>query len=163
MAAQRWLKMTEADLAAREEKSLDPLVGKFLEMGLPVLKRFKSGFLAEMGDIQMCLLVHVEDTGEVKVQLCRLDDEGQLTEYLTLTGAPAQRTIQFFVQDFPAAVLTTSTRKPLCLFAKPQAATAEGPTPDTQSLGLFQGYMDFVTFQRIVNDHSQKVSVAVPK
>lgn len=162
----RW--MTEsAEMLGGEFKSIDmPLLDKFVEMGIPVLKRYKSGFLAEMGDILTCLLIHVEDSGNLKVQVCHIDDEGQLKSRTEAVGNHALNVVKAFVKDFPEAVLTTSARKPLCLFAQKSTTDTEKTTTtkdsDLHSMGMFKGYMSFLTFKHIVSDQSQKITVAVP-
>ena len=164
----KWMGLSETSQFSSNSNE-DVLIGKFIEMGVPVLKKFKSGFLADIGDIQFCLLLHFETNKELKVQLCALDDGGQLVDRLTLTGDQAVKMVKMFVADFPNAVLTTSERKPLCLFAVPSSSgdvdvkkqAADGE--DVSLLGVFQGYMNFATFQRIISDKSKKISVAVPK
>lgn len=168
--ATRWLTGSETELLAHvNAKYLD----KFIEMGIPILKRFKSGFLAEMGDIEVCLLIHIESDGNFKTQVCHIDENGQLKDRITANGINATQLVKSFIMDFPDATLTTSSRKPLCLFASSSSAftTHETKTLDKQesqpqsqsrSLGTFQGYMNFTTFQSIIQDHSKTVSVAVP-
>jgi len=173
----RWM-VDSAERLGGEFKSANmSLLDKFVEMGIPVLKRYKSGFLAEMGDILTCLLIHVEDGGGLRVQVCHIDDHGQLQSRTETVGEKASNVVKAFVMDFPEAVLTTSAQKPLCLFAKkstPDTSKSEESSdsadrrgypledPNLHSLGMFQGYMSFMTFQRIVSDQSQKITVAVP-
>ena len=163
----RWLTKSETDLLPHTHS---PLLDKFIEMGIPVLKRFKSGFLAEMGDIEVCLLIHIESDGYLKTQVCHIDENGQLKDRITANGINATQLVKSFIMDFPDAVLTTSSRKPLCLFSSSSSAFVAQETktqsPDeeqpSRSLGTFQGYMNFTTFQSIIKDHSKTVSVAVP-
>lgn len=133
---------------------------KFLEMSTPVLERYKSGFVACMGDIEVCLCVHVEKK-ELRVQVCHIDAEGQLLCRLEETGQRARQMLKSFILDFPEAVITTSLRKPLCLFSQPIVASVE----KSNSLGTFQGYMSFRSFTQIMQHAttgSHKVVVAVP-
>lgn len=174
----RWLtESLDALTLDVQHSTTRPLVQKFIEMGIPILKRFKSGFLAETGDIVVCLLIHVLDD-ELKVQVCNIDDQGQLQARLeTQSNVQSYALIQSFVQSFPHAVLTTSTRKPLCLFFKHEAKEdqkkrkpnkrEEAAPEELNSLGTFQGYMSFDTFARIVKtqtdqNSANKITVAVP-
>lgn len=163
----RWLTESVEQLA--DYKSSDEmLLNKFLEMGLPVLKRCKSGFLAEMGDIMTCLLVHVEDGKDsahgLRVEVCHIDENGQLQARLEVLEDFAARVVKSYLNEYPSAVLTTSNRKPLCLFAKKidRTETKTSKEAEMNSLGTFSGYMSFLTFKRIVSDQSNKITVAVP-
>ena len=170
----RWMTDSAERLGGEFKSANMALLDKFVEMGIPVLKRYKSGFLAETGDILTCLLIHVEDSGGLRVQVCHIDDYGQLQSRTETVGGKASNVVKAFVMDFPEAVLTTSAQKPLCLFAKkstPDTSKSEESSdpadlslgdPNLHSLGMFQGYMSFMTFQRIVSDQSQKITVAVP-
>jgi len=156
----RWL-TDAADTLGFKVASI-PLLDRFVDLGLPVLKKFKSGFVAEPGDILFCLLLHVEDDGGLRTQVCHLDDTGQMQARVEATGALALSVLKAFLQDFPAAVLTTAQYKPLCLFAQPTDGSASPPADGFRRLGLFQGYMSWETFQRVVATHAHQITVAVP-
>jgi hypothetical protein len=168
----RWL--TESLEKLAEYKSSDEmLLNKFLEMGLPVLKKCKSGFIAEMGDIVTCLLVHIDDSKDstqysLRVEICNIDDTGQLQSRVKANGDLAAQVIKSYLNEYPSAVMTTSGRKPLCLFSKKidrsetKTGKETGKETEMNSLGIFSGYMSFLTFKRIVSDQSNKITVAVP-
>lgn len=168
---EKWLNFSTSDLiktrenstlAPRDEKFLD----KFLDLSLPVLKKFKSGFVAEMGDIQVCLLIHLEDNGLIKVEVCSITDEGELKSRIEEKEGKAVQLVKSFITDFPTAVMTTSNRKPLCLFMKKETDTMQTSGfksgSNEGSLGFFAGYMNWETFKGIISKDTNKITVAVP-
>lgn len=171
--AQAWLALQPVDLQDPVWSSVatTPALARFFDLALPVLKRYKSCFLADTGDILMCLLIHGDNTTtsntgndpSLRVELCRLDDTGQLQEYARVEGGLALATLKRFVTDFPQAVLTTSARQPLCLFASNRPSSKAGPeSEEPRSLGLFQGYLTWHNFQGILQQGFKGINVAVP-
>jgi hypothetical protein len=147
---ERWMSLSSEQLlrttsSPEEKNKLD----KFLNLGIPVLRKIKSGFVADDGDIQVCLLIHHTDEG-LKVEVCHINDEGELFARLVEHGQQATRLLQTFTLDFPAAVWTTSQRKPLCFFTqmKEQKQLSEkmldstcyaGPSCSMQDSNCFAG------------------------
>lgn len=220
----KWLTWNQEQLLSScsfSEKDLR-LLQKFCQMGLPVLKTIKSGYVAEMGDIEFCLLIHV---GSVKstndsynpshascslealhnnqspspspspssedqtliVQVCHIDNEGQLVVRLESSGQPAQQLLNLFLIEFPDAVWTSSQRKPLCFFLdQSDKKTVPSPAKSSKSAksakssksspstvmdqGSLKGYVSYRLFQKIMtetatakNQQGSKLVVFVPQ
>lgn len=162
--SKRWLNETIENLQSyKSSKADEVLYDRFIDLGLPVLRKYKSGFLAEMGDILVCLLIHVMENSDVRVEVCNIDDQGELKSRLEATGQQAIEVIKSFLCDFPSSVLTTSERKALCLFSQKNTPEEKAVNEkDLKTIGFYQGYMSFVTFKRIVSNKDTKITVAVP-
>ena len=123
---QKWLSKTDVSDLTITKPSSDHqrmLLGKYMSMIYPVVEKIKSAFVGETGDIQVCLVVNLEDNKEISVQICHIDDEGQLKQRIEAKTPDSLQIIQSFVLDFPGAVFTTSTRKPACFFTVKHTTT----------------------------------------
>ncbi len=153
-----WLTMDESELGTynvnkQDNDSLD----KFITMSIPALNKFHSGFMAEPGDIKVCLSIQIEKDYELVIHICDLDDNGYLRERITVRGPQATAILKAFVTDYPDSVLTTSQFKTLYLF------TQSDNHKKSQNL---EGPMNFKTFRRILKqniNHSKHAIVAVQK
>jgi hypothetical protein len=162
--SKKWLNESSETLQVyKADKADNVLYDRFIDLGLPVLRKYKSGFLAEMGDIQVCLLIHVLDNADVRVEVCNIDDQGELKSRLDVSGQSAINMIKSFVCDFPSSVLTTSERKPLCLFSQKNTPEEKSIVEkDLKTIGFYQGFMSFLTLKHIVSNKDNKITVAVP-
>jgi hypothetical protein len=198
---ERWLSLDTEQLissvfTAEEKKKLD----QFLNLGIPVLQKIKSGFVADVGDIQVCLLIHyvslpfaaVEekksnnssfDSSGFKVEVCHINEEGELLSRIKEQGDKAVQLLQSFTLDFPEAVWTTSQRKPLCFFTQMKEQKQQvqsqyfqkgmensdndggGENNSLNVLGRFSDYVSYAEFNKIMKSSQkiEKVSVMVPK
>lgn len=140
------------------------IIERFLDLGTPVLKKCKSGFLADTGDIQFCLLIHLEDDGQFQTELCVLGDDGELVPRIKEDNQKAITMIKSFIMDHPDAVLTTQERKPLCIFSSQKESLKEKSDPAVGGSGLFIGYMTLNTFKKALHNiqNTSKLIVAVP-
>jgi hypothetical protein len=171
---EKWLNLSVNDIIYESKFPRDGRDGKFLEkfleMGIPVLKKYKSGFMGETGDIQVCLLIHLEEDDNLKTEICHINDEGELKSRINCLRSDAINVIKAFSWEFPEAVFTTPSRKPLCLFTnkkdnlyKKNALSSAAPDPKIQiSMGMFVGYMNFKTFKQILSVDTNQITVAVP-
>ena len=189
----RWLsldtdQLIQTSLTSEDKKKLN----QFLNLGIPVLQKIKSGFVADVGDIQVCLLVHyisvpfrneekkTEDNSltinpsGLQVEVCHINDAGELMARLNEQGDKAIQLLQCFSFDFPEAVWTTSQRKPLCFFTQMKEQKQELETNhfqkssedgDINVLGRFSNYVSFAEFNKIMKSSQkmEKISVMVPK
>lgn len=165
----RWMHHSSQQLISHLNTPKTKLAEKFLKAGLPILKKYKSGFIAEMEDIQCCLLIHLEDNGEVKAEVCELDENGSLKARITTSGNEASELIKSFVIDFPNAVMTTSQRRPLGLFSKSKAdeitnevIQKQTGTSVDETLGCWQGYFCLKSFENALQEETGHIYVAVP-
>lgn len=159
-----WLTDSVDDLITRHAStvaSVEPVLSKFLELGLPILKKLKSIFVAEMGDIQTFLLVH-SDSATLKIELCMLDDNGSPTPRISEVGDTAQLILKSYVACYPQAVFTTQQRKPMCLFVSKNGDNSATKSDDKKSLGQLVGPMNFETFKHHFSRESTSLTVAVP-
>ena len=141
-------------------------VNYLIQLSTPVLKKTKSGFIAETGDIQSCLLVHFNDSGpesstnQIKVEVCHIDDDGQLVAKLTETEENALQLIRSFLIDFPDSVITTQNRKPIILFTS--RTNDEDNNADTTVIGKPLGYLTLTNMRKIIESDYNKITVGVP-
>jgi hypothetical protein len=145
-----WLTKTMDELLNNHQDHLKNTryIENFIQMGIPILKKYKSGFLACMGDIQVCLLIDIEDNNNTNVKICQINGQGELISRLETTNPTHSKTlIKSFIIDFPEATLITSTQKPLYLF--------------TQN-GIFAGYMNLKTLTQLLSTTTEKILVGVP-
>ena len=133
--------------AKRKENAI-----QFCQAGTPALFKTHTGFVAEMGDIQVCLSMSLNATnGEVTGSVCQLNPEtGEMTTRMEKKGDDANLVFQAFVMDFPKAVLTTEDMKPLCLFK----GKGKGR--------MFVGYLSFEEFLKTKRSGVKELSIGVP-
>ena len=138
----------------------------FLELGLPVLRRYRSGFLAEMIDIEVCLLMHLDaEQSPLRLEVCCVNETGHLDARIEVHGENAEELLHLFVHDFPEAVMLTAQRKPLCLFRSRSGGLPVEPQSDTKVMGEFMGFLSFTSFTNAVKTNLEKglqLTVAVP-
>lgn len=125
---------------------------QFCQAGTPALFKTHTGYVAEMGDIQVCLCMSLNSTsGEVSGEVCQLDPAtGEMKVRMTKKGDDANILFQAFVMDFPKAVLTTEDMKPLCLFK----GKGKGR--------MFVGYLSFDEFLKTKRSGVRELSIGVP-
>jgi len=159
----KWLKGSLDQLIPINFKDMK-LIERFIELGTPVLKKCKSGFLADTGDIQFCLLIHLEDDGRFQTEVCVLGDDGELVPRIKEENQAAINIIKSFIIDHPNAVLTTQERKPLCIFSSKNESLKEKSDAAMGGSGIFVGYMTFNIFKKAVSNpqNVSKLIVAVP-
>ena len=132
-----------------------------------MMKKYKSGFIAEMEDIQFCLMVHVLDQDELETQVCCINDQGELLARITERGPKATNLIKCFIFDYPEAIVTTSKRQPLCVFADKDEKLKKSNNKINMkkqegSFGMFMGYMNLTTVKNILSIDKNKITVAIP-
>jgi hypothetical protein len=176
---QRWLTCDAAELTQNNTNRHDRrTIHKFLSLGVPVLQKVKSAFIAEEGDIQVCLLVHDEEVGPTKnaaeqksllrVDVCHITEDGQLEARLSVNGEAGQQLLEAFTFDFPGAVWTSQQRNPFCFFTNPKKIkaleTLQSATQNIDMLGTYVGYVSYGKFLEIIRKNDiDKISVLVPK
>jgi hypothetical protein len=141
----QWLSEDVYTLTSRNIDKQSPLIDKYITMGIPALGQYQGGFLAEMGDIQVCLNIQIQKNNEISVSVCGLNDSGQMETRYIVSGDPATVLIKAFITDFPEAVLTTPQLKPFVLMLA---------DPKTKVSGEILGPMTFRTFSKILADTS---------
>jgi len=157
-ASSFWITKDESELGTYNvEEQEHEILDKFITMGIPALAKFQSGYVAEPGDIEVCLLIQIEKDYEVVVHVCNLDDHDQLKERITVQGPHASAILKAFMTEFPNAVFTTAEFKTLCLFTE---------IDRSKKIQHFEGPMNYTTFSRIVRENMNKpkhIVVAVQK
>lgn len=125
---------------------------KMCQIGIPALFKSHEGYVAETGDIAVCLKMSIEPyTGKISGSVCVLDMEtGELKERLTEEEDKAKTLFKAFVLDFPQAVLTNGEMQPLYLF--------RGKGKERQCTG----YVSLEELQKSQKDKVPDISVGVP-
>ena len=115
----KWLNAGFHELTERasERKGADT-AEQMCQIGLPALFKSHEGYVAEPGDIAVCLKMSIEPyTGKISGSVCTLNPEtGELSDRLTEEEDKARALFKAFVLDFPQAVLTSGEMQPLFLF-----------------------------------------------
>ena len=133
----------------------------FMDLGFSVLKHHKSGFLSEIGEIEICLLIHISDDEkqELRCEICSINEQDKLFSKNQIFGNDAYRIIQLFLYHFPKSLFSTGERRPLCIFSK------QDNDNDKTKLGTFLGYMSFDVFQKCYQTNTnakKKLHILVP-
>ena len=155
----QWLTQDVYALSSHNIKKQSPFIDKYITMGIPALGKFQSGFLAETGDIQVCLNIDINKNNEISASVCCLNDSGQMETRFIVSGDPATLLIKAFITDFPDAVLTTPQFKPFVLMFM---------DPTTKVAGTVLGPMTLTVFSQILTDSNNQqqnkhIIVAVQK
>lgn len=173
---EKWLTLTTDEIlelfdnklqSSIHQNDIDSVLKTFLRLSTPILKQYKSGFIAEMEDIQFCLMVHVLDQDEIETQVCCINDQGELLARITERGLKATNLIKCYIFDYPEAIVTTAKRQPLCVFADKDDKLKKSNNKinmqkQAGSFGMFMGYMNLQTVKTILSIDKNKITVAIP-